>query len=155
MSRLRSYWIVSGLALCCVLILGTPRHITAGTTATVQPPAPRMVMVPDEDRFTPFAITVRVGTTVVWANNDTDSHTVVSDDAFNTAGHNGTNVLLPSGGTFRLTFTHPGVFPYYCRFHAMLDSDNQPIAPGPFGGIQDSNGNFGTPMAGVITVISN
>jgi hypothetical protein len=35
----------------------------------------------------------------------------------------------------------------------MLDPDNQPIAPGPDGGIQDSNGNFGTPMSGVITVV--
>ncbi len=32
-------------------------------------------------------------------------------------------------------------------------ADSQPIAPGPFGGIQDSNGNFGTPMNGVVTVV--
>jgi hypothetical protein len=37
----------------------------------------------------------------------------------------------------------------------MLDADNQPKAPGPDGGIQDSNGNFGTPMNGVITVLDN
>ena len=37
----------------------------------------------------------------------------------------------------------------------MPDSDNQPLAPGPDGGIQDSNGNFGTPMSGVITVVDN
>jgi len=35
----------------------------------------------------------------------------------------------------------------------MLDSFNQPKAPGPDGGIQDPNGNFGTPMNGVITVV--
>jgi hypothetical protein len=27
------------------------------------------------------------------------------------------------------------------------------VAPGPDGGIQDPNGNFGTPMNGVITVL--
>jgi hypothetical protein len=42
---------------------------------------------------------------------------------------------------------------YYCRFHAQLDAFNQPIAPGPDGGVQDANGNFGTPMSGVITVL--
>jgi hypothetical protein len=79
---------------------------------------------------------------------------VVSNDAFNTAGHRGTNVILKAnGGKFVLVFRHPGVFPFYCRFHAMLDVDNQPKAPGPDGGIQDSNGNFGTPMNGVITVL--
>jgi hypothetical protein len=66
------------------------------------------------------------------------------------------NVLLPAnGGTFALRFKHPGTFPFYCRFHSMLDKDNQPIAPGPDGGIQDQNGNFGTPMSGVITVVED
>ena len=37
----------------------------------------------------------------------------------------------------------------------MLDESNQPKAPGPDGGIQDQNGNFGTPMAGVITVVED
>jgi hypothetical protein len=114
-----------------------------------------MVIVPPEDRFKPFAVTVRVGQTVKFVNNDEDDHTVVSDDVFNTAGHFGTDVLLPAnGGSFMLKFRHPGVWVYYCRFHAQLDDSHQPIAPGPDGGIQDPNGNFGTPMAGVITVVA-
>jgi plastocyanin len=111
------------------------------------------VQVPDEDRFAPFAVVIHVGDIVKWKNNDTDDHTVVSDDAFDTAGHRGTDQLLPAGQTFALSFSHPGVFVYYCRFHAHLDEDNQPAAPGPDGGIQDPNGNFGTPMSGVITVL--
>ena len=79
---------------------------------------------------------------------------MVSDDAFNSAGHQGFDQLLPAnGGTLILRFNHPGVFVYYCRFHAHLDGFNQPVAPGPEGGIQDPNGNFGTPMSGVITVL--
>jgi len=119
-----------------------------------------MVIVPQEDRFTPFAVTVNVGEAVRWVNQDTDDHTVVSDDAFNTAGHGGTNQLLPGTdsnggvpGTFELRFLRPGTFVYYCRFHAHLDAENQPTAPGPEGGIQDANGNFGTPMMGVVTVL--
>ena len=91
---------------------------------------------------------------------DTDDHTVVSDDFFNTAGHNGTDVLIPGTdnnagqpGTFTLRFNHPGTFVYYCRFHSHLDDAHQPKAPGPDGGIQDPNGNFGTPMMGIITVL--
>ena len=113
------------------------------------------VTVPDEDRFAPFAITIRAGDAVKWTNNDSDDHTVVSDDAFNTAGHQGENQLLPSGQSIVLVFRHPGTFVYYCRFHAHLDSSNQPVAPGPDGGIQDANGNFGTPMSGVVTVLPN
>jgi plastocyanin len=123
--------------------------------------APRhTVTVPEADKFTPFAITVHVGDVVTWVNRDTDDHTVVSDDAFNTAGHKGLDRLLVGTdanhgrpGTFQLRFDHPGTFVYFCRFHAHLDADNQPVAPGPQGGIKDANGNLGTPMMGIVTVL--
>ncbi len=111
------------------------------------------VVVPEEDRFSPFSLTIHVGDSVQWINNDEDDHAIVSDEVFTTAGHKRVNRLLPAnGGTFTLQFSRPGVFVYYCRFHAHLDAENQPIAPGPDGGIQDQNGNFGTPMMGVIAV---
>ncbi len=120
----------------------------------------RQIIVPGEDRFTPFAQTIHAGEGVQWINMDTDDHTVVSDDAMSTAGHRGVNVLLVGTdnndghpGTVTLYFNHPGTFVYYCRFHSHLDDDNQPVAPGPKGGIQDSDGNYGTPMMGVITVL--
>lgn len=151
MSILRSHWLTLTLVLACVLVLGVPKPTVAGP----QDGPVRMVIVPPEDRFKPFAVTVRVGQTVKFVNNDEDDHTVVSDDVFNTPGHFGTDVLLPAnGGSFMLKFRHPGVWVYYCRFHAQLDDSHQPIAPGPDGGIQDPNGNFGTPMAGVITVVA-
>jgi plastocyanin len=119
------------------------------------------IIIPEEDRFTPYALTIHTGDSVQWINQDTDDHTVVSDDTFTTAGHQNTNHLLRGTdttkgqfSTFTLQFSKPGVFVYYCRFHAHLDADDQPIAPGPRGGIQDANGNFGTPMTGVITILS-
>jgi plastocyanin len=112
------------------------------------------VNVPEADRFIPFALTIRAGDAVKWTNNDGDDHTVVADNAFDTTGHNGTNRLIKAnGGDFTLRFNRPGTFVYYCRFHARLDDFKQPVAPGPDGGVQDSNGNFGTPMSGVVTVL--
>ncbi len=138
-----------GLLVLVLCLVGAAAPIWAATSSHI-----RQVTVPLEDRFTPFALTIRAGESVRWVNTDADDHTVVSDDAFNTAGHKGTDQLLPAdGGTLVLHFTHPGTFVYYCRFHAHLDSFNQPVAPGPEGGIQDANGNFGTPMMGVITVL--
>src|SRR4051794_23024283 len=116
-------------------------------------PTTQHVRVPDSDRFTPFALTIHAGDTVRWTNNDEDDHTVVSDDAFNNTDNRGANRLLPAGASIDLRFTHPGTFVYYCRFHAHLDGFNQPVAPGPDGGVEDANGNFGTPMSGVITVL--
>ncbi|HEY0512843.1 MAG TPA: plastocyanin/azurin family copper-binding protein [Thermoanaerobaculia bacterium] len=126
-------------------------------------PAPHshfQVIVPQEDRFTPFAQTIHAGDTVKWINKDTDDHTVVSDDTFNTTGHQGLNVVLKGTdsnggkpGVLTLHFPLPGTFVYYCRFHAHLDADHQPAAPGPKNGIQDPSGNYGTPMMGIITVL--
>lgn len=116
----------------------------------------KQVEIPDTDLFAPFALTLRAGDRVRWVNNDTDAHTVTSDDSFNTVGKKlaGVNEFIPPAGTFTLRFGHPGTFVYYCRFHATLDAANQPTAPGPDGGIQDpATGNFGTPMMGVITVL--
>lgn len=102
---------------------------------------------------------------------DTDDHTVVSDDFFNDAGHNGTDQIVlgtvnngGQPGTFELEFRHKGTFVYYCRFHSHLDDSHQPVAPGPRGGIQSDKDptlcdpagsdtcDFGTPMMGVISV---
>ncbi len=154
-------WIRSGLLLLLTLLFAITfgATITNRIAASDKPKTHKMVIVPEEDRFSPFALTIRSGEDVQWVNMDTDDHTVVSNDFFNTAGHSGTDVLLLGTdnnngrpGTFTLHFSHPGTFHYYCRFHAHLDDFHQPAAPGPRGGIQD-NGNFGTPMMGVITVL--
>src|SRR5215475_758655 len=119
------WWALPLVVTSCLVFSGAQSsRPTPATSTTVA----RQIIVPDEDRFTPFAITVRVGQPVVWVNNDTDAHTVVSNDAFNTAGNRGVNVLLKAnGGKFVLVFRHPGVFPFYCRFHSMLDGHHQPI----------------------------
>jgi plastocyanin len=135
------------------LIVAALVPIGAATAGAGRHHAMRRVQVPGEDRFAPFALVIHAGDSVKWTNGDTDDHTVVSDDFFNTAGHQGFDQLLPTGSSLVLSFSHPGTFVYYCRFHATLDSYYQPIAPGPDGGIQDANGNFGTPMSGVITVL--
>jgi plastocyanin len=151
-------WLSRALGLCALLAFA---GLTISALADQRPPKTRnQIIVPGEDRFTPFALTIRAGDFVKWTNTDTDDHTVVSDDFFNTAGNQGVNVLIPgtdsnngNPGTLVLHFDKPGTFVYYCRFHAHLDAANQPAAPGPDGGIQDPNGNFGTPMSGVITVL--
>jgi plastocyanin len=151
MPALRSRYLAMSMLAVCLLVLGTATRGMAASDGS----KPIQVVIPGEDRFTPFAVTIRVGQKVTWVNKDSETHYVVSDDAFNTAGHRGVNHAVPAGGKFTLIFNHPGVFPFYCRLHAMLDADNQPKAPGPEGGIQDKDGNFGTPMNGVVTVLGH
>jgi plastocyanin len=141
---MRKFIFVLPVAAAFIVIGAIGAGADTGTT--------RQVNVPEADRFTPFGLQVRVGDSVRWVNHDEDDHTVVSDDAFDTVGLKGTNRLLPVDGSVTLRFQHAGMFVYYCRFHAHLDAFNQPVAPGPDGGIEEA-GNFGTPMSGVVTVL--
>src|SRR5262249_39138344 len=156
-----------------LFVLASLLVLTARSSAdNDKPKHHKLVAVPGEDRFTPFALTISVGDTVDWMNDDTDDHTVVSDDAVNNVGPTGIDHLLPGTdsnggvpGMFSITFHDPGQWVYFCRFHAHLDNFNQPNSPGPLGGIQNEKDppfcdpagtdtcNFGTPMMGVITIL--
>lgn len=56
-------------------------------------------------------ISVPAGTTVVWTNTASGSHTVTADDGSFSSGS------LRPGDSFRFTFTAPGTYRYYCGFH--------------------------------------
>lgn len=60
--------------------------------------------------FTPAEITVSVGDTVEWVNEDFIDHTATAKDgAF--------DVLVVAGKAARLPLTAAGTFTYFCRFH--------------------------------------
>lgn len=62
--------------------------------------------------FASQSITVPAGTTVTWSNVGRDPHTVTSDNGYFDSG-----VIIPGNGSFTWTFSSPGTYPYYCRFH--------------------------------------
>ncbi|MEV0405044.1 plastocyanin/azurin family copper-binding protein [Actinoallomurus sp. NPDC050550] len=64
--------------------------------------------------FGPASVSVKVGTTVTWTNQDEEPHTVTADGgAFRSS-------TLASGKTFRFTFTKPGSYPYSCTIHPFM-----------------------------------
>ncbi|GAB3975870.1 hypothetical protein GCM10029978_061130 [Actinoallomurus acanthiterrae] len=64
--------------------------------------------------FGPASVSVKVGTTVTWTNQDEEPHTVTADGgAFRSP-------TLGSGKTFRFTFTKPGSYPYSCTIHPFM-----------------------------------
>jgi len=64
--------------------------------------------------FAPAMVTVPVGTTITWTNDDQDAHTVsATGGAFRSAA-------LNNGDTFRFTFTKPGRYDYICTIHPFM-----------------------------------
>ncbi|MGW7008817.1 cupredoxin domain-containing protein [Streptomyces sp. NPDC054933] len=66
--------------------------------------------------FAPASITVKVGTTVTWTNQDTDAHTVTSQ---NNAGPLNSQPLN-TGQSYSYTFTTPGTYSYLCTIHPFM-----------------------------------
>lgn len=66
----------------------------------------------DHDMFMPASLTVDVGTTVRWENQDNDAHTVTSDAAVFDSD------TMQTGQTFSYQFNTVGSFPYHCELHS-------------------------------------
>ena len=67
--------------------------------------------------FHPQTITVTVGTTVVWRNEDSFAHTVTSGTRDNPTDLFDSGNVSGGGGTFEFTFEEPGTYPYFCKIH--------------------------------------
>jgi len=76
--------------------------------------------------FSPANLTVNVGETVTWTNQDGTFHSTVSDT--NVWASNG----LSMGESFSFTFTAEGVFPYHCNPHGFMTASITVVAaPSP------------------------
>ena len=122
------------------------------SSATFSPDGSRVLTASADNTAVVWAVATATKVQVLSGHRDALTSATFKPDgtAVGTAGGDSTG---GAPGRFTLRFDHPGTFTYYCRFHAHLDSANQPVAPGPLGGIKDASGNFGTPMMGVITVL--
>jgi plastocyanin len=64
--------------------------------------------------FGPKMVTVKVGQTIIWTNDDDIPHTVVATDG------SFRSKVLDTGQSFSFTFTKPGQIAYFCSLHPMM-----------------------------------
>ncbi len=67
----------------------------------------------DNFTFGPQKLTVKVGDTVTWTNEDDIPHTIVSIGRYRSAA-------LDTGDKFSFTFTKAGTFEYFCGLHPQM-----------------------------------
>lgn len=70
--------------------------------------------------FNPASLTVAVGTTVTWTNNDAIAHTVTSDTGLFDSGSISATGGYSGGGTYSYTFATAGTYNYHCMIHPMM-----------------------------------
>ena len=103
--------ILTGLLLSLALL--TASCVGASSSS----PAKTIPVAIQNYRFVPTMLTISVGDTVVWTNEDLDNHTVTSDTAAATVLDSGT---LHKSGAFTRSFAKDGVFHYHCSFHPFM-----------------------------------
>lgn len=63
--------------------------------------------------FSPRAISIRSGMTIIWSNEDGTTHNIRSN-LFSSPD-------LPKGASYSFKFDNPGTYDYYCGIDPMMD----------------------------------
>jgi len=108
----RNVW-VTGLAMPVMIAL----LMMAGSTSVAaadQAAAVNAEVKIDNFSFGPQTVTVPVGATVTWINNDDIPHTVVSTDGVFKSK------VRDTDEKFSYTFTKAGTYSYYCSVHPKM-----------------------------------
>jgi plastocyanin len=102
---------VTKLAVTVALVLAA--LAASGVSASRADAPTRTVTIPGK-AYDPSHVTVLVGTTVTWKNEDSINHTVTADgDAFSSG-------YVPPGGSFAFTFAQQGRYPFHCTIHRFM-----------------------------------
>jgi plastocyanin len=98
-------------AIALALSLGAAASVTGpAVSAPASTPAGPTIRI-DNFVFGPETLTVAVGTTVTWINQDDIPHTVAADDkSFKSKA-------MDTDERFSVTFTKPGEYGYFCSLH--------------------------------------
>jgi len=84
-------------------------------TPTVTPGAESTTINISNLTFVPSSVTVTIGTRVTWRNNDSVSHTIVSD-----SGTYLSSSTLAPGQSYSRTFSAAGTYAYHCGIHPTM-----------------------------------
>ncbi len=97
--------------LIAIGVVALAASCSSDSNSVTAPPQPEAVSIAGF-AFAPGDMTVPVGSTVTWTNQDKAAHTVTGD-GFDSGS-------LAQSATFSHTFATKGRFAYHCQFHASM-----------------------------------
>ncbi len=105
------------VALVAATILASCSSGSTGQPTTTTGSATASAVSIEDFRFQPPELTVSVGTTVTWRNDEGGiAHTTTADDGTWNSG------TLQPGDTFEVTFDQPGTYTYFCSIHPSMQA---------------------------------
>ncbi len=105
---------MSGQAMPGMSGMQSPPASDSATPADSPAPQGGTAVTISDFKFNPATLTVPVGTTVTWTNNDEEPHTIAAKDgSFHSPG-------MDTHGTYSFTFATPGSYDYICSIHPFM-----------------------------------
>jgi amicyanin len=105
---------MSGQAMPGMSGMQSPPASASATTADSPAPQGGTAVAITDFKFNPATLTVPVGSTVTWTNQDEEPHTIAAKDgSFHSPG-------MDTHGTYSFTFTTPGSYDYICSIHPFM-----------------------------------
>ena len=98
-------YIMSGLLAAIAFIGCSKSEPAVGNTSEIRITA---------TGFSNTSVTIASGTSVTWVNDDTQVHTVTTDDGRIDSGD------ITAGQRFTYTFIQPGTYSYACKYHPLI-----------------------------------
>jgi plastocyanin len=118
-SRIRTATIGVAVVLVVLTVLvvaacgGSTSGTTTGTPATAGAGSGAQVAMKNI-AFDPATVTIKVGESVTWTNQDSVDHNVIADNGEFSSS------LLAKGATFSFTFDTAGTYGYHCSIHPSM-----------------------------------
>jgi len=132
--------------------------IPQADAATVIVSAPAGSGVPGCEKtnqcFIPPTVTINIGDTVVWSNDDTAAHTVTSGTAADGPDGAFDSSLFMSGTSYSVEFNFEGEYQYFCMVHPWMVgvvSVGPPIVP-PIPGPTQTPSTFGQIQSPIVVI---
>jgi len=94
------------------IVLG--HAVAAGPVAVAAGATGPTIVMAKEFMFAPLSLSVTVGSTVTWTNQDDEPHTVVSDAGVFRSG------AIDTNESFSFRFDKPGTYHYACSIHPRM-----------------------------------
>ena len=113
---------ISSFFVLFAIVAGVAAAPAAFAEVTVSAPAGSSVPGCEDTNecFIPEDVSVAVGETVTWSNDDTAAHTVTSGSASDGPDGVFDSSLFMAGTTFEATFDEAGSFEYFCMVHPWM-----------------------------------
>ncbi len=130
-------------------VFAQPAFADHSEAMVTQPEGASLVLCLDTNEcFIPADVTIDVGGTVTWINEDIALHNLASGTIHDTEGvgtlFGGATLLMPPGDEYSFTFDdfEPGTYPYFCFLHPHMSGTVTVVAAGEDGDSMDKDGDM-------------